>query len=273
MAHSMAKRCIHVGCATEHDTGTKHLRHWALNVILAGFYMRSPDDIGQEEVEEYLLYLKKFKNYTASTRNQITCGLKFFYNETLKRDDMVLRLPRKRPQKKLPEILSMDEVARLLQAPSNIKHRALLKTAYSGGLRVSELVVLKPEHIDSGRMLIRVEQGKGRKDRYTLLSENLLPELRHYYRSCKPKTWLFPSRSREEHLSDRTAQRIYGQREEESGNKKGKGHPYLETLCRVRNYAEFTIIHRLSVPFIHHVLAGTCFVARHNNRPRLEQSA
>ena len=190
---------------------------------LAGFYMRSPDAIGQEEVEDYLLYLKKFKNYTASTRNQITCGLKFFYNETLKREDMILRLPRKRAQKKLPEILSMDEVARLLQAPSNIKHRALLKTAYSGGLRVSEPVVLKPEHIDSGRMLIRVEQGKGRKDRYTLLSENLLPELRHYYRSCKPKTWLFPSRSREEHLSDRTAQRIYDNAKKKAGIKKGKG--------------------------------------------------
>ena len=190
---------------------------------LAGFYMRSPDEIGQEEVEDYLLYLKKFKNYTASTRNQITCGLKFFYNETLKRDDMILRLPRKRAQKTLPEILGMDEVARLLQAPSNIKHRAVLKTAYSGGLRVSELVVLKPEHIDSGRMLIRVEQGKGRKDRYTLLSENLLPELRDYFRACKPKTWLFPSRSREKHLSDRTALKIYESAKKKAGIKKGKG--------------------------------------------------
>ena len=126
----------------EKPTREMELRDFAPNTIdaylsavkgLAAFYMRPPDEIGQEEVEDYLLYLKKFKNYTASTRNQITCGLKFFYNETLKRDDMVLRLPRKRPQKKLPEILGMDEVARLLQAPSNIKHRALPKTAYSGG--------------------------------------------------------------------------------------------------------------------------------------------
>ncbi len=214
----------------EKMTRDMELRDFSPNMIdaylsavkgLAGFYMRPLDEIGQEKVEDYLMYLKKFKNYTASTRNQITCGMKFFYNETLKREDMILRLPRKRGQKKLPEIPNMDEVARLLQGPSNIKHRALLKTAYSGGLRVSEQVVLTPEHIDSGRMLIRVEQGKGRKDRYTLLSENLLPELRNYYRACKPKTWLFPSRSREEHPSDRTAQRIYDNAKKKAGIKKG----------------------------------------------------
>ena len=227
----------------EKPTREMELRDFSPNTIdaylaavkgLAAFYMRPTDEIGQEEVEDYLLYLKKFENYNASTRNQITCGLKFFYNETLKRDDMVLRLPRKRPQKKLPEILGMDEVARLLQAPSNIKHLALPKTAYSGDLGVSELVVLKPEHIDSGRMLIRVEQGKGRKDRYTLLSENLLPELRNYYRTCKQKTWLFPSRSREEHSSDRTAQRIYDNAKKKAGIKKGKGIHTLRHCAQLR---------------------------------------
>lgn len=195
---------------------------------LAKFYLRSPDEISLEEVEDYLLYLKKVRNYTASTRNQITSGLKFFYNKTLKRSDMVLRLPKKSGQRKLPEVLSMDEVSRLVRTPSNLKHRALLKTAYSGGLRVGELIALKPEHIDSERMLIRVEQGKGRKDRYTLLLEKLLPELRFYYKSCRPKIWLFPSgREQGKHIDERTAQRVFAKAKTKAGIKKGKGIHWL----------------------------------------------
>jgi site-specific recombinase XerD len=136
--------------------------------------MKSPQEISQVEVEDYLLYLKKERKLSYSTRNQAISGLKFFYNQTLKNPDMVLQLPRKKTPVKLPEVLSIDEVKRVINAPSNIKHRMILMTAYSAGLRVGEVVSLKLRHIVSSRMLILVEDGKGVKDRYTILSKNLL---------------------------------------------------------------------------------------------------
>ena len=94
---------------------------------------------------------------STSTRNQITSGLKFFYNCTLKRDDVRLELPKKTGERKLPEILAPEEVLKVVEAPANLKHRVLPKTTYSAGLRVGEVIALKPEHIDSARMLVRVE--------------------------------------------------------------------------------------------------------------------
>jgi integrase len=112
-------------------------------------------------------------------------------------------LPPRPRGRKLPTVLSMEEVARLLACVKNLKHRVLLKTIYSGGLRVGEAVRLKPEHIESdpSRMVIRVEQGKGRKDRYTVLSDNLLLELREYWRKYSPGRWLFPGRNPDSHIT------------------------------------------------------------------------
>ena len=141
---------------------------------LAMHYMKSPEEISQDEIEDYLLYLKKDRKLSYSTRNQAISGLKFFYNETLKNPDMILQLPRKKTPVKLPEVLSVDEVKRVINAPNNMKHRMILMTTYSAGLRVSELVRLEPRHIVSSRMLILVEDGKGVKDRYTILSKTLL---------------------------------------------------------------------------------------------------
>ena len=126
-----------------------------------------------------------------STCNEKLAGIRFFYQQVLRRDDFPLRVPAKRCGR-LPEPLSRGEIARLLDATCNTKHRVLLMTAYGGGLRVSELVHLKPQDIHSERMLIRVNQGKGRKDRYTLLSPRLLEELRAYWREYRPTEWLFP---------------------------------------------------------------------------------
>ncbi len=202
---------------------------------LTKYYMRPPDQIVQEEVEDYLLYLKNQKKYAYNTRNQIAAGLIFFYNKTLKRSDMTLKLPKKTGQRKLPEVLGMKEVLKLIEAPDNLKHRVLLKMTYSAGLRVSETISLKPEHIDSSRMLVRVVSGKGRKDRDTLLSNKFLPELRDYYKVYRPKNWLFPSPNPRKHICATTAQRIYRDAKQKAKIRKGNG---IHTL---RHYAELGI--------------------------------
>jgi integrase/recombinase XerD len=190
---------------------------------LSKHYMRSPEQIPQDEIEDYLLYLKKDRKLSYSTRNQVISGLKFFFNETIKNPDMHLELPRKKTPVKLPEVLSVDEVNRVINAPSNIKHRAILMTAYSAGLRVGEVVSLKLRHIISARMLILVEDGKGVKDRYTILSEKLLENLRSYWRSYRPTKWLFPSVDPEKHISRSTAQRLFTSAKRKAGISKGRG--------------------------------------------------
>ncbi len=190
---------------------------------IAKHYMKSPEQISQDVVEDYLLYLKKERKLSYSTRNQVISGLKFFFNQTLKNPDMVLQLPRKKTPVKLPEVLSVDEVKRVINAPSNIKHRVILMTAYSAGLRVSEVVRLKPRHIVSARMLILVEDGKGEKDRYTILSENLLKNLRDYWQGYRPAKWLFPSVNPEKHISCSTAQKLFVSAKKKAGISKGRG--------------------------------------------------
>ncbi len=190
---------------------------------LSKHYMKSPLEISQVEVEDYLLYLKKERKLSYSTRNQAISGLKFFYNETLKNPDMVLQLPRKKTPVKLPEVLSVDEVKRVINAPSNIKHRMILMTTYSAGLRVSEVVRLELRHIVSSRMLILVEDGKGVKDRYTILSKTLLENLRNYWQSYRPSKWLFPSANPENHISCSTAQKLFATAKKKAAISKGRG--------------------------------------------------
>jgi len=123
----------------------------------------------------------------------------------------------------LPEPLSREEVARLIAAAENQKHRVLMMTAYSAGLRVSELVRLKPQDIHSDRMLIRVNQGKGRKDRYTLLSQRLLGELRAYWRESRPESWLFPNQARTDHMPTCTPARAFYRLKRRAGITHGHG--------------------------------------------------
>lgn len=192
-------------------------------VNLAKHYKKSPQEITQDEVEDYLLYLKKERKLSYSTRNQVISGLKFLYNQTLKNPDMELQLPRKKTPVKLPEVLSVDEVSRVINAPSNIKHRLILMTGYSAGLRVGEVVRLELRHIVSARMLILVEDGKGVKDRYTILSKNLLENLRNYWQSYRPTKWLFPSPDPQKHISRSTAQKLFVSAKKKAGISKGRG--------------------------------------------------
>ena len=191
---------------------------------LSGYYKKSPDQITQKEVEDYLLHLKNDRKLAFSSRNVAAAGFKFFFNEVLKDKSCHIDLPPRHKTTKLPVIFSRKEVIGLIEAASNLKHRVLLMAVYSGGLRVSEAVALKPEHIESERMVIRVEQAKGAKDRYTLLSKRLLSELRGYWKTCKPKNWLFPSPFfPERHIDTSSAQRIFYKAKKKAGIKKGKG--------------------------------------------------
>jgi integrase/recombinase XerD len=155
----------------------------------AKHFDKSPDQLGPEEIRTYLLSLVR-RDATGNQFNISRCALRFFYAVTLKREFPDI-LCAKKP-KKLPVVLSQNEVAQLLEAPKKLKHRAILTTLYAAGLRVSELVGLRVTDIDSQRMVIRVRQGKGNKDRYVMLSPKLLALLREYWRERRPKERLFP---------------------------------------------------------------------------------
>jgi integrase/recombinase XerD len=163
---------------------------------LARHFRRSPDQISDEELKHYLLYLIRDLNRSHSTLIVTVSALRFFYGHVLGRYTTAMdgALPRMRKQTIRPRVYSPEEVERLLNADGlNPKHRVLLMTTYAAGLRVSEVCQLKVEDIISSRMQIRVNQGKGGKDRYTILSPKLLLELRAYWRMVRPTLWLFPS--------------------------------------------------------------------------------
>jgi site-specific recombinase XerD len=190
---------------------------------LAKHYKRAPDQLDKEQIRSYLLYLTAERKLSPNTMNGFIAGLRFFYNETLGRDETKLFIPPRKKSSPLPEVLSPSEVVRLMDAARNLKQRVLLMTTYSAGLRVSELVHLKIRDIDSERMMIRVEQGKGRKDRYTILSQNLLTELRLYWKHYRPSVWLFPNRAKNGPLSRGEAWHIFNQAKKRAGLKKGQG--------------------------------------------------
>ena len=158
---------------------------------LAKHYMQAPDRLNERQIQDYVLYMLNVRKLAWSTCDTNVAGLQFFYGVTLGRNSMRLVLPPRKSEKRLPEILSAEEISRLFAATHNLKHRVLLETAYSAGLRASELVRLKLTDIDSGRMMIRVGQGKGNKDRYTLLSPRVLRHLRNYRLKYHPSLWLF----------------------------------------------------------------------------------
>ncbi len=187
---------------------------------LATFYNRSPDEIRDEEVQAYLVHLIRKRKLSWSSCNVAVHGLRFFYHQTLGWEKTTFHIPGPRRPSRLPEILSREEVARLFAHTGLPRHRVILMTAYAAGLRVSELVHLRVQHIDSDRMMIRVEQGKGAQDRYTLLSSRLLDELRSYWRLEQPRPWLFPQRKAPRPMNTTTAQRIYIAAKKRAGIKK-----------------------------------------------------
>lgn len=192
----------------------------------AGFLRRSPDTATAEDLREYMLHMRRTGISTATFNNRIG-ALRFFFSVTCGRDDLKHSMRLRRDPEKLPEILSPEEVSLILEcAPGpGLKYKAALSLAYGAGLRGGEVVSLRPGDIDSERMLIRVEQGKGRKDRHVMLSPSLLELLRDYYREQRPQGWLFPGRPPCTHLSRRQFYRAFCMAKEMSGiTKKASPH-------------------------------------------------
>lgn len=170
---------------------------------------KEPEEITNDDIRNYILFLLEGLGGSHSYANQVLSALKLFFREILNRNDIVYNLPRPKRENTLPEILSKEEVGRILCSVSNIKHRAILYLVYSSGLRVGEVVRLKVTDIDKDRMLLRVEQGKGRKDRYTLLSPVALEIVNKYMAVEEPEDRLFPGGNEGSFLTERSVQKVF----------------------------------------------------------------
>lgn len=171
------------------NTQSSYLQQVAL---FARHFHRSPEALGPEQVRAYQIHLIQARKLSPSSVSITTSALRFLYKVTLKQDWTPDDIPVPKKPFRLPVILSGEEVMRFLASVDSVKHRTILTAAYAAGLRVSEATHLKVTDIDSQRGVLRVEQGKGRKDRYVMLSPRLLEALRSYWKTARPRTWLFP---------------------------------------------------------------------------------
>lgn len=178
---------------------------------LAKHYRCSPDRLNAEQIQAYLLHLITEKKLAYASVNQAACACRFLFGTVLQQRKIWLDIPMAKVPKRLPVVLSRDDINRLFAASGNLRTRTVLMTTYAAGLRVSEVCALQLADIESApdRMCIKLRQGKGGKDRYTLLSPRLLETLRLYWRVCRPRTWLFPNKASDGPLFDQTAQRMY----------------------------------------------------------------
>jgi integrase/recombinase XerD len=202
-------------------------------------FQRSPDRLGLEDVRAFQVYLVS-TGISWPALNQTVCALRFFYGVTLGHGEIPERIPYAREPSKLPVVLSADEVVAFLEAVPSLKARTALTTAYAAGLRASEAVGLKVGQIDSGRMVIRVEHGKGGKDRYVMLSAQLLGILRIYWRLARPKYWLFPGRDENKPIDVHVL------------------HGACRSACAAAGLAKHVTVHTLRHSFATHLLeSGT----------------
>ena len=196
------------------------------------------DEINNETLRRYILFLMEELGLSHSYVNQAISAIKFLYQYVLHDNRITIILPRPKKEYKLPNILSLDEIKRIFRAVANEKHRTILYLIYSGGLRVGEVVRLRSKDIHSDRMLIHVVQGKGRKDRYTLLSELALVQLRKYYRLYEPEIWLFPGQDPEKFLTERTVGKVF------------------QNACEKAKIRKDVSVHTLRHSFATHLLEG-----------------
>lgn len=184
---------------------------------LAMFYHKSPDQLGREEIRAFLVDLVDKKKVAWSYYKQVLAALRFFYRHVLRRGEVVEDVRGPRPAKRLPVVLSVAEVARFFKAIPSLKHRTILMLAYGAGLRIGEAVRVRVSDIDRERKVLRVEQGKGKKDRYTVLSPALLEILDRYCWAARPEDLLFTTRFRDRPITDSTVQRVCVQARKDAG--------------------------------------------------------
>jgi site-specific recombinase XerD len=241
---------------------------------LANYYRQPPDQLSDQQVRAYLFYLASERKLSASTLNQAVNAFRFFYERVLHRDVEALRraLPHPRKEIRRPQVFSIEELEVLFsRGCPHPKHRAFLMTVYGAGLRLNEACHLKVEHLDSARNQIRVVQGKGRKDRYTLFSPRLQEELRAYYRAFRPRLWLFPAnRDPQQPMIDATAQRAFYHAVARAGvPRKGGIHSLRHSFAThlLEAGVEITVVQRL----LGHSSISTTMTYLHVRQERLAQ--
>lgn len=185
------------------DSYLKHIRDFT------AYFQGSVSQLGEDDIRKYLYHVKKEKSYGRSYLAQVFSAIKFLYRETIEMPISLGKLRGPKRMIKLPIVFSQEEVKRLFDATDNLKHKMILMVTYSAGLRVNETANLKVTDIDSKRMQIRVHQGKGKKDRYALLSVKLLKHLQDYWRAYRPEEWLFPSRKNTTPIGTSAIQRMF----------------------------------------------------------------
>ena len=219
----------------------------------AKHYGKSPAKLGPEEIRRYQLHLLKDRKYSSSYVNVHVCALRFLYRTTLRCDWPVERMPLCKREIKLPVVLSQSEVARFLGSIRNLKYKAILTTAYAAGLRITEIVRLRIKDIDSERMTIRVNQGKGRKDRDVMLSPRLLTLLREYWKKYHPKDWLFPGKSKDRPITTECVRTVCRKVCKTSGIKK---HVTPHTMRH--SFATHLLEKDVNLPTIQNLLGHRC---------------
>lgn len=241
---------------------------------LAKHLRKPPDRIDAAEVQSYLLHLINERKLAYASVNQAVCALRFFYDKVLGLPARAFEIPMAKVPKRLPQVLTREEVARLIAHCHDLKGRTLLMTKYAAGLRVSEVCALRLTDIESApeRMCIKVRQGKGGRDRYTLLSPRLLEALRLYWRIARPEGYLFPNARGNGPMNDTMAQRCYHTAREAAGIERGGG---IHTLRH--SFATHLLEAGVDLPTIQRLLGhshiGTTMRYLHLTRQRLTATA
>ncbi len=190
---------------------------------LVKYYNLSPEKISDEMIEQYFLHRRNKENISWNTLHLSMYGIRYLYKEILGKEIKLSMPTGRKKRRRLPEPLSKEEVQQLLEATTNSKHKTILMTLYGTGLRAAELSRLLPRHIQRDRRLIRVDQGKGKKDRYTILPNTLLEQLSSYYRAYRPTKWLFPGPDPNKPISVRTIEAIFRKAKKRAGISHGHG--------------------------------------------------
>ena len=248
-------------------TQTAYLREIAK---LENYFNRSPEELGEEEVKEYLVHMLEDRGLSSGTYKYYAAGIKFLYRTTLNRGEVVEKIKYPKAKIKLPVVLDLSEVRTMLSIMENLKHRALLTITYSAGLRVSETAHLKVTDIDSKRMMVRVRQGKGGKDRYTILSKTTLECLREYWRAYRPKDWLFEGQKEGSHICYTSLRNIFVEAKERAGITKPVGPHSLRHAFATHLIEAGTSLHHVQL-LLGHKSPKTTTVYLHVSKMNLAQ--